>query len=62
MRYFAHCWMGKLKTIEDSSLVILGCQLLPLATSKVMGDNKEFYDSPYFEVFYSLLEEKASEH
>ena len=32
----------KLQNIEDSSLVILGYQLLPLATSKLMGDNMEF--------------------
>ena len=31
--------------IEDSSLVILGYQLLPLTTSKLMGDNKIFNDS-----------------
>ena len=31
---------GKLQNIEDSSLVILGYRLLPLATSKLMGDNK----------------------
>ena len=43
---------GKLQNIEDPSLVILGYQLLPLATSKLIDDNKEFNDS---EVFYSLL-------
>ena len=37
--------IGKLQNIEDSSLVILGYQLLPLATSKLMGDSKEFNDS-----------------
>ena len=30
---------GKLQNIEDPSLVILGYQLLPLATSKLMGDS-----------------------
>ena len=39
---------GKLQIIEDSSLVILGYQLLSLATSKLMGDNKEFNDSALF--------------
>ena len=29
-------------------MVILGYQLLPLATSKLMGDNKEFNDSAIF--------------
>ena len=36
---------AKLQIIEDSSLVIIGYQLLPLATRKLMGDNKEFNDS-----------------
>ena len=39
---------GKLQNFEDPSLVILGYQLLPLATSKLMGDNREFNDSPIF--------------
>ena len=29
-------------TIEDPSLTVLGYQMLPLATSQSMGDNKEF--------------------
>ena len=29
-------------------MVILGYQLLPLATSSLMGDNEEFNDSPIF--------------
>ena len=37
--------LGKLQNIEDSLLVVLGYQLLPLATSKLMGDNKELNDS-----------------
>ena len=45
---FTHCWRGKLQNIEDSSLVMLGFQLLPLATSKLMGDNKEFDDLALF--------------
>ena len=48
MRCFAHCWRGKLQNIEDSSLVIIGYQLFPLATSKLMGDSKEFNDSSIF--------------
>ena len=39
---------GKLPNIEESSLAILGYQLLPLATSKLMGDNTEFDDSAKF--------------
>ena len=46
---------GELQIIEDSSLVILGYQLLPLATSKLMGDNKEINNSAIFEVFYLWL-------
>ena len=39
---------GKLQNIEDSSLVILGYQLLPLAISKLMGDGKKLNDSAIF--------------
>ena len=39
---------GKLQNIEDSSLVILSYQLLPLETSKLMDDNEEFNDSVIF--------------
>ena len=45
---FSHCWQGKCQNIDDPSLVILGYKLLPLATSKLMGDNKEFNDSAIF--------------
>ena len=38
----------KLQNIEDTSLVILGYQLLSLATSKLMNDNKEFNNSAIF--------------
>ena len=38
----------KLQKNEDSSFMILGYQSLPLATSKLMGDNKEFIDSAIF--------------
>ena len=41
----------KLYNIEDSLLVILSYQLLSLATSKLMGDKKEFDNSvTYFAV------------
>ena len=35
-------------TMEDLSLTALGYQLLPLATSQLMGDNREFYLSGIF--------------
>ena len=35
----------KRQNIENPSLVILGYQFLPLATSKWIDDNKEFDDS-----------------
>ena len=37
-----------IESIEGLSLVILGFQLLPLATSKLMGNHKEFDDSAIF--------------
>ena len=56
---FTHCWRGKLQNIEDSSLVILGYQLLPLATGKLMGDNKEFdYSAIFWCVFLIVGEGK----
>ena len=33
---------GELITIEDPSLSVHGYQLLPLATSQSVGDNREF--------------------
>ena len=45
-----------IQNIEDSSLVILGYQLLLLATSTLMGDNKEFDDpTTLLRCFYSLF-------
>ena len=45
-------------TIEDLSLRAHGYQLLSIATSYLVGDNKEIYlFQTYFEVFYSLLME-----
>ena len=38
----------KSQNIEDSSLVILDYKLSPLATGKLMGDNKDINDSAIF--------------
>ena len=48
--FYSTVWGEKLyRTIGRSlSLVILGYQLLSLATTKLMGDNKEFNDSAIF--------------
>ena len=35
-------------TIEDPSLNVHGYQLLPLATSQLVGDSREFYASGIF--------------
>ena len=43
-------------TIEDLSLSAHGYQLLPIATSYMMSNNREFDVSGIFEVFYSLFE------
>ena len=54
---------GKLQSIEDSSLLILGYQFLPLATSKLMGYNDEFNDSSIFSGILPLaVGGKPSEH
>ena len=37
-----------MKTSEHWRFIILGSQLLPLATIKLMGDNKEFNNSAIF--------------
>ena len=39
---------GNLITIEDLQLSANGYQLLPLAASQLVGDNKEFHDSGIF--------------
>ena len=39
---------GELQNIEDPSLLGLGYQMLLLASSKLMGDNKEFDESAIF--------------
>ena len=44
-------------TIEDPSLSAHGYQLLSLATSYLVGNNRNLMFHRYFEVFYSLLVE-----
>ena len=44
-------------TIEDSLLSAHGYQLLSIATSYLVGNNREFDVQTYFEVFYSLCVE-----
>ena len=46
------------KASEHRRFFILGYQLLPLATSKLMSDNNKFEDLALFKVFNSLLEQK----
>ena len=48
---------GELMTIEDPSLSAHGYQLLSLATSYLVGNNRDLMFHRYFEVFYSLLVE-----
>ena len=48
---------GQLITLEDPSLNIFGYQLLPLATSKLVDDNREFYFSAIFSFVEHLLVE-----
>ena len=43
---------GELITIEDPSLSVHGYQLLPLATSQLEGDNREF--DVFMHIFTSL--------
>ena len=42
---------GELIVIEDPSLSVPGYQLLPIATSQLVGKNSEFDASCIFEVF-----------
>ena len=44
-------------TIEDPSLSAHGYQLLSIATSYLMGNNRNLMFQTYFEVFHSLLVE-----
>ena len=39
---FTHCLWSELITIKSLSLSALGYQLLPLATSKLVDDNRKF--------------------
>ena len=48
---------GELITIEDPSLSAYGYQLLPLATSQEVGDNRNLKFQTYFGVFYALCVE-----
>ena len=48
--------MEQLKKVEDSLLVILCYQLFPLATGKLMGDNKEFDDWAIFWGVWLIVE------
>ena len=41
-------------TIEDLLLSVHGYQLLPIATSYLVGNNRNMMFQTYFEVFYSL--------
>ena len=57
LKYFrclAHCW---LTTTQDPSLSTHGYQSLPLATSQLVCNNREFDVSGILEVFYSLFME-----
>ena len=46
--FLTYCCGGEIITIEDPSLSVHGYQLLPLATSQLMGDNREFDASGIF--------------
>ena len=51
MEYFrsiSHCWRREPITIEDLSMSAHGCQVLPLATSHIVYDNREFEVSGTF--------------
>ena len=49
-------------TVEDPSLSAHGYQLLSIATSYLVGNNREFDVSDIFEVFHSLLLESTYNH
>ena len=49
-------------TIQDQSLSAHGYQLLPIATSYLVGIYREFDVSDIFEVFHSLLVEGSYNH
>ena len=56
-QFGTHCFGGELITIENPSLSALGYQLLPLATSQLVSNNREFDVSGILEEFYSLFME-----
>ena len=49
---------GILQLLKIHCLIAHGYQMLPLATSQLVGDNRELMFQAYFEVFYSLLVEE----
>ena len=53
---------GELMTIEDSSLSAHGYQLLPIATSYLVDNNRYLIFPTYLEVFHSLLLWGAYDH
>ena len=56
-------YRGELITIEDPSLRPHDYQLLPLATSQLVANNKEFdVSGKFFELFHSLVDYKACNH
>ena len=48
---------GKLMTIEEPILSDHGYQLLPLATSQLVDNNRNLISQAYFHLFYLLLVE-----
>ena len=46
--FYSLFYVGKIITIENPSLSVHGYQLLPLATSQLVGDNREFHPSSIF--------------
>ena len=46
-------------TFEDPSLSAYHYQLLPLATSYLVGNNRNLMFQTYFKVFYSLMVERC---
>ena len=46
--FFSLFYVGEIITIENPSLSIHSYQLLPLATSQLVGDNREFHPSSIF--------------
>ena len=55
LRCLTHFGEGELIIIEDPSLSAHGYQLLPLTTSYVAGNNREFDVSSIFRVFFLIV-------